>query len=157
MSGYWEHFDPSAVLLELQAKDRDGVLEELLGGLVAAKRLTRKEGEKAHALFRKREALGTTGIGGGVAIPHVRMPGLARVVAALGLSREGIDYRALDGAPVRAVFLIARPEAEEEDHLRFLRWASTLARHRDFLRFALAAKDAPELLALLRELGDAPG
>ncbi|HET6202069.1 MAG TPA: PTS sugar transporter subunit IIA [Planctomycetota bacterium] len=157
MRGFWDLFDPCAVLLDLQAGDRDGVFAELLGALVAARRLTRKEGERALALFRKREELGTTGIGGGIAIPHVKIPGLARVAAALGLSRAGVDYRSVDGERVRAIFLIARPEAEEEEHLRFLRWVSGLARHRDFLRFALSAKSADELRALLQELGEGPG
>ena len=156
MNAFWEVFEPANVVRDLRAVEREGVLAELVGTLVSGGTLARREGEKALELLRKREALGSTGIGGGVAIPHVKMPGLRRIAAALGLSRTGIDYRSVDGVRVRVVFLVLRPDGEEEEHLRFLRWISNLARNRVIARFALAAKDVPEVVGLLREFSESP-
>lgn len=156
MDAFWEVFEPAHIVRDLRAVDREGVLAELVAALVSDGALTKREAERALELLRKREVLGSTGIGGGVAIPHVKVPGLRRIAAALGLSRAGIEYRSVDGAPVRIVFLVVRPAGEEEEHLRFLQWISGLARHRDLARFALAAGDVSEVVALLREFSEAP-
>lgn len=154
MTAFWEVFEPRCGSAELRAKDRNGALEELLSLLVAGERLSRKEGKKALELLRKREELGSTGIGGGVAIPHVKMEGLGSLAAAFGISRAGLDFRSVDGEPVRVVILVVRPETGSEEHLQFLRWVAQLVRHRDFLRFALACADPAEFVALLREFSE---
>ena len=79
--------------------------------------------------LREREQLSSTGIGGGIAIPHSKMPELRQAVVAVGLAPQGVDFGAADGQPVRLFFLVVSPEASPADHLRVLasisRWIKT--------------------------------
>lgn len=149
---YWELFQESTITTKLEAKTKDALLREMTDLLVEAKALTKKEGSKAFDLLKKREQVGSTGVGRGVAIPHVKLPGAKTVAAALGVHKTGIDYRSVDGETVHVVFCIVRPEQDADEHLKFLQWVSRLARHQDFRQFAKRAGDEKELLALLKEM-----
>lgn len=101
------------VRLDLAAHDRDGVLAELVDLLAANGHVS----DPARMLrdLLEREALGSTGIGHGIAFPHARSTAARRVHLALGISREGIDYGTLDNQPARLVLLeVAPPEAAKE-------------------------------------------
>ena len=149
---YWELFREETIVWDLQSKTKDAVLREMLDALVDGKVLSRKEGTKVFDLLKKREQEGSTGIGSGVAIPHVKVPGAKSLCAAFGVHRTGVDYRSVDGEPVHLIFLVIRPVEDAEEHLRFLQWVSKLGRNADFRRFALRAKDASEILSLLKEM-----
>ena len=136
----------------LSIEEMNALLREMVDLLVEAKALSKKEGAKAFELLKKREQVGSTGVGRGVAVPHVKMPGLKTVVAALGVHKTGLDYRSVDGEAVNLVFCVIRPEQDNDDHLKFLQWISRLARHQDFRQFAKRSKDEKELLALLKEM-----
>jgi mannitol/fructose-specific phosphotransferase system IIA component (Ntr-type) len=147
-----ELFSEETVICGLEASDRDGCVREMLQALVAAKRLDRKESERALDAIVAREKIGTTGVGGGVAIPHVKIAGLGRIAAALGIHRGGVEFQSIDGAPVRILFLIVRPDGDDAGHLQFLQWVSRLARNADFRRFVVNAGSTGEILALLHEM-----
>lgn len=149
---YWEIFQEEAIFLNLEGKKKEEVLKEIVDGLTEKKLLSKKEATKAYELLKKREQVGSTGIGNAVAIPHVKYPGLDRIVAAVGIHRAGIDYRSIDGHPVKLVVMIIRPEGDSEEHLKFLQWVSKLSRNADFRSFALNAKDEKEILALFKEM-----
>lgn len=149
---YWELFQESTITTGLEGKTKDALLREMTDLLVEAKALTKKEGSKAFDLLKKREQAGSTGVGRGVAVPHVKVSGLKTVAAGLGVHRAGIDYRSIDGEAVHLVFCIVRPDQDSDEHLKFLQWVSRLARHQDFRQFAKRAKDEKELLALLKEM-----
>ena len=150
--GYPDFFSEETVVCGLRAADRDGCFREMLGALVAAKRLTPQESELALEALRNREKVGTTGIGGEVAIPHAKIAGMGRVAAVLATHRDGLDFGSIDGAPVKVVFLIVRPAGEDQEHLRFLQWVSRMGRNGDFRRCVVNAGDKSEILALLREM-----
>src|SRR5512141_376543 len=99
---------PDAVTLDLQAGNKDSVLPELVALLKAAPRSE----ETLLRLLRRREEHGSTGVGRGLAIPHCRSTEVQRVRLAFGRSVPGVNYHALDGAPVHAFFLIVAPPAE---------------------------------------------
>ena len=108
---------------------------------------------KAPVLFEavcSRERLMSTGIGNGLAIPHVRLKGLSGACMAIGISREGLkDYQSLDAQPIRLVVLIAAPQGEHETYIRLL------ARVTDVLRVASlreAILEAPDAAAAYRIL-----
>lgn len=149
---YWELFQEATITTALQAKTKDAVLREMVDLLVEGKALGKKEGTKAFDLLKKREQVGSTGVGRGVAIPHVKLSGAKTVAAGLGIHKEGIDYRSVDGEAVHLVFCIVRPEQDADEHLKFLQWISRLSRHQDFRHFAKRAKDEKEILALLKEM-----
>jgi mannitol/fructose-specific phosphotransferase system IIA component (Ntr-type) len=148
-----EELIQSTVILEaLAASEKEAALEEMLQALVASGRVAKGDAAKIRRRLREREALGSTGIGNGVAVPHVKTDKVEKVAMALARSPEGIEYQAIDGRSVQTLFLIVAPSDQAEAHLEALRWISTLARNADFRRFVLSAVSADEIRDLLREM-----
>ncbi len=133
---------PDLILTDLQAADRSQVLHELTDRL--ARRGNFRDTERAaEELFRdlwEREQQGSTVVlddmGGGVAIPHCKVKGLAKPVVALGLVAGGVDFEAADGQPVTLIVLILSPSESPAAHLQVLavvsRWIKS-GRHREIL------------------------
>jgi PTS system nitrogen regulatory IIA component len=155
-----KRFKSKACTLRLKAATKDGALDEVVGGLVAAGLLAAELAADAQNALLAREEIASTGVGMNVAIPHVRLDGLDEAVFSLALAPEGIEWAAVDGQPVHILFVVLRPgEATDrhdpEDHLEMMRWIARLARDADFRAFALRAKNRTEILALLKEMSSA--
>jgi PTS system fructose-specific IIC component len=148
---FWELFSDSAILDDLAADDKESAFSEILENLATAKRIVRKDLPQIKRRLNEREKMGSTGIGNGVAVPHVKISQIKSVSVCLARSKKGIEYQAIDGRPVHTIFMILAPVDASQEHLGLLRWISSLARDADFRRFVLMAKDSTELLALLRE------
>ena len=103
-----EFFAPEAISLALEATDKDEILKELIGLL----RLDEKSDAMLFKMLKRRENLGSTGIGRGIAIPHCRSLVVQRLRVAFGRKPEGIDFRAIDEKPVYNFFLIVAPPLE---------------------------------------------
>ncbi|MBL8728634.1 MAG: PTS sugar transporter subunit IIA [Planctomycetes bacterium] len=144
--------DSAALVAELVATNKDGALKELLAAAQALGVFGAKVQKGLHKRMLDREAMGSTGLGNGVAVPHVKSEGVDRVVLVLARSRKGIEWHAIDGRPVHILFLLVSPADEPELHLQCLRWIATLARNADFRRFLLDAKDQGAMRDLLREM-----
>jgi PTS system fructose-specific IIA component/PTS system nitrogen regulatory IIA component len=107
-----------AIVTELSADDRDGVLRELVTSLSQAGALPTDAVEEVVAALIKREQTGSTGFGKGVAVPHVKHPRVQKMVATLGRSTSGVDFAALDHQPVYSVVLLLSPENQPQQHLQ---------------------------------------
>lgn len=129
-------------IIILRKKDKEGILMELINCLATAPEITDR-GELGRAIFR-REELMSTGIGLGIAVPHVRLETVKGLVMAVGISHDGIgDYESLDGAPVHIVFMIATGRYQHAQYLRAL--AAISGRLKDLaLRDRLLAAPDPE-------------
>jgi len=154
---FWKQFKPKSCSVNLKADDKPGVLQEIVGNMVKADILEAAFEESALRTLVDRENLASTGIGMRVAIPHVKLPGLSRVVCNLSVHKEGVEWVAVDGEPVHILFTVLRPEqaGEEHDpeqHLEMMGWIARLSREADFRRFAQAAKTKKELVDLLKEM-----
>jgi len=103
-----DFLEPSGINLDLRSGDRDEALRDLVGLLALGDRPS----ETILRQLARREAMGSTGLGGGLAIPHCRTLAVTRLRVAFGRHRTGIDYGAPDGKPVFAVFLIVAPPME---------------------------------------------
>lgn len=103
-----EFLDPNAVSLDLQAPTKDLVFDEL----VALLRLDERSTLQLSRLLKRRETLGSTGVGRGFAIPHCRSLALSRLRLAFGVHRSGLEYDAVDHQPVHILFLIVAPPTE---------------------------------------------
>ena len=121
---------PDLVFPALAARDGRAALVEVAAGIAAA-----LPGVSPAALakgFAEREQLGSTALGGGLAVPHCKVPGLDRAYVAIALSPEGIEFGAADGRPVRVFFAVISPAEAPAAHLRLLaaisRWARTPGR-----------------------------
>lgn len=100
-----------------------------------------------------RERVVATGIGQGIALPHARIPGLAKAQAALGISRRGIDFNAPDGEPARIIVLILTPENDDGLLLELYRDVISVFRNQSVRDGALKVRNYTELLALLASVG----
>jgi PTS system nitrogen regulatory IIA component len=143
---------PGSIVAELQSADRNGAIRELVSAVAASGGLASElvDGVVRSIISRERTR-GTTGFGKGVAAPHVKVAGLAGVVAAVGRSSRGIDFSSLDGEPVFAIFLILSPEDRHEEHLQALDLVFRQLQQERFRKF-LRQSDAPEkIYDLLRE------
>lgn len=142
----------AAILAEVKAKTKDAALKELLAAAHAAGVVAKKSVTGLGKKLLEREAIGSTGLGNGVAVPHIKHADIAAPSLVLGRSPAPIEWQAIDGRPVSIIFLVVSPAQDPEAHLRCLRWISTLARNADFRRFLLDAKDETGMRDLLREL-----
>lgn len=100
----------------------------------------------------EREKVMSTGIGGGIAIPHARTPEVSRTVVAVGLSPDGVPFNSVDGAPVKVVFLIVGPMEASAEHVKVLARIARLVRKPEFLEQAGQTETAAEFLSLVERL-----
>ena len=140
---------PEAITVELKAQGKQDVLEELCRHLADAKKLS--DPAQMVQVLMEREALGSTGIGQGVAIPHGKTNAVAEQVAALGISRRGVDFEALDGEPVHIIFLLIAPTDAAGNHLKALAKISRLLKDKFFRQALRDSKSADEILKIIKE------
>jgi PTS system fructose-specific IIA component/PTS system nitrogen regulatory IIA component len=140
-----------AIKADLEAEDKEGSIRELVAGLVASKDISAEEQESIVKAILKREELGSTGIGRGVAVPHTKHPSVDRLIGTVGVSAEGVDFNSLDGEKVQLFFLLVSPPDRPGDHLRALENISRQLRDDTFCRFLKRAKSAEDVQQLLEE------
>ena len=139
--------DESTVKVGLESLDKEECIEEMTDVLVRAGRVANSA--QVLSAVRTREAEGSTGIGSGVAVPHGKCANLAGTVLAVGVSREGIEFDAVDGKPVKVVFLIAASATEPGKHLQMLAEVVRLVRIPGLCAKLSAAATPAEVLDLL--------
>lgn len=154
---HWKQFKPKACSVHLSAPTKEQALLEVVSNLVQADVLSDAMASEAGKALLERERTASTGVGMSVAIPHVKLSGLDRAVCSLSVHPEGLPWGAVDGAPVRLLFTVLRPDAKSaehdpEQHLELMRWIARLGRDGDFRSFALRVKTKTELVNLLREM-----
>ncbi|WP_428769869.1 PTS sugar transporter subunit IIA [Treponema sp. HNW] len=134
-------FNPKAVNIDLQSEDKDEVFEELIEELVNVNPSL----DRAAALdaVRERESKMSTGIMSGIAVPHGKTSAVKDVRGAVGISRTGIDYDALDGKPVHLVFMLLSSPESSELHLRVLKRLARILQNPKFYN-ALMEQTNPE-------------
>ena len=137
---------PGGVLYNVAASNKLSLLK-LLSAHAAA--LTGHDPGMVMELIAKRERLGTTGFGGGTAIPHARLTPLAGVVAVVAKLATPVDFEALDGEPVDIVVLMLAPAGAGADHLKALARVSRVLRDRDVVGKLRSSRSAEALLAIL--------
>ncbi|MBX3413513.1 MAG: PTS sugar transporter subunit IIA [Pirellulales bacterium] len=140
-----------AVKASLAADDKEEVIREMAQALLDAGKIAKNEYDSIVKAILKREELGSTGIGRGVAVPHTKHPGVERLVATVGVSRDGVDFKSLDGEKVHLFFLLISPPDRPGDHLRALENISRQLRDDTFCKFLKQAKSTEEILHLLDE------
>src|SRR5690349_17038367 len=143
-----EFFSPDAIKLNLEGATKDDLLRELIGLL----RLDEKSEGMLYKMLKRRENLGSTGIGRGIAIPHCRSLVVSRLRVAFGRKPDGIDFRAIDNQPVRYFFVIVAPPLEvSNQYLPVLGKIAQFAKESDVPTRLAKLKTPAEFLALLEE------
>ena len=144
-----DFLNEKAVCANLKAQDKEGLIRELVDLLFKAGAIKDKE-ELIRALL-DREALGSTGIGQGIGIPHGKSNKVKDLVTAFGLSRKGVNFDSLDGEPVYIFFLLVAPEESAGPHLKALARISRLLKDKYFRDLLRAAKDEKEIIKIIRD------
>ena len=141
---------PERVKIPLHATSKHDVLAELVDVLVASLSLNAEREGILQAVL-EREGVLSTGIGGGVALPHAKYNGLESLVMAAGASREPVDSEALDGRPVRLFFLLLGPDRAAGAHVRALSRVSRIVQNESTRRLLVAATDGEHFVHILGE------
>jgi nitrogen PTS system EIIA component len=142
------HYLDRRAILFLNSTERDRALSELVDVLDRLEKLRDRDAFLAAVLAR--EKIVSTGIGMGVAIPHAKLPGYERFFIAIGIQKQGIPWDALDGAPVRMVFLVGGPDDKQTEYLQLLSRITVAIKDRERRKALLQAQTVEEILALFR-------
>ena len=138
-----------SIVVELESTTKDGVLTELTDSLSKARPDLNRDG--LLAVLREREALQSTGIGEGVAIPHGKLPGIDGLVASFGRSTAGVDFDSIDGEPTQLFFLLVVPEHSGGQHLKALARISRFCRDVSFREKMMRAEIPEDIFLALEE------
>jgi mannitol/fructose-specific phosphotransferase system IIA component (Ntr-type) len=140
-----------AIVGELQAGDRDGVIAELVTALKKAGELGGCNIKEIIRAVIKRENEASTGMGKGVAVPHIKHKAIKKVVAAVGQSSKGIDFNSLDKQPVYSVFLLISPVDDPDKHLEVMEKVFRHLQQEKFRKFLRQSHKAEQIIELLKE------
>lgn len=143
-----------AIQAALSSTNKESVIGELVDSLQTAGEISVTDREDIVKAILKREELGSTGIGRGIAVPHTKHPSVKKLVGTVGVSASGVEFESLDGEPVQLFFLLISPPDRPSDHLRALENISRQLRDETFCRFLKQAKTKEDILQLLAEADD---
>lgn len=144
---------PDNVLPDMQAGDRWQAIDELIANLVSTGKIKPEHREAVTAVVKKRENSMSTGIGFGIGIPHASTDLITEVVGALGRSKGGIDFDALDNQPVKIVMLFLVPQGQFQKHLHTLANIAKMLHKADFRSALEQAPDAGAMLKAIKDFG----
>lgn len=143
-----EILDRRAILVDLKARDKKGVIEELVAPVSEITGVA--HGDLVRVLM-DRERLGSTGIGEGIGIPHGKLKNLDDLILGFGLSRRGVDFESIDNRPAHIFFMLVTPENSTGLHLRLLARISKILKNDILKQRLLTAAGKDEVLEILRE------
>jgi PTS system nitrogen regulatory IIA component len=145
-----DFYSPATISVDLQGRGKDEILAELVGLLQLDERST----DTLLRILQRRETLGSTGVGGGFAIPHCRSLVVNRVRLAYGHHQQGVEYQAIDNRPVFDFFLIVAPPLEvTNQYLPILGKIAQFAKDADIPERLASLQTADDFLRLLGEKG----
>ena len=140
-----------AILPDMHVTSKEMAIRKMVESLKSSGSIGHGDQESIVAAILKREELGSTGIGNGVAVPHTKHPSVDRLIATVALAKEGVDFASLDGEAVYILFLLISPPDRPGDHLRGLENISRHLRNQNFCNFLRQAKSREEVIELLHE------
>lgn len=136
------------IIADLKAKDKKGIIEELVAPTAQVADVNQAELVK---VLMEREKLGSTGIGGGIGIPHGKLKNLDSLLLSFGLSRKGVDFESMDGQPTHIFFLLITPENSTGLHLKLLAQISKILKNDPFKERLMNATDDDEIYRIIGE------
>ena len=142
---------PEQIIPDLQASNRWEAIDELINHLVACGRIKSEHRDQVAAVVKKRESSMSTGIGFGIGIPHASTDLIYEVVGALGRSRKGVNFDALDNQPVNLVMLFLVPQGQFQKHLHTLANIAKLLHKKEFRQALEQAPSSEDMHRVIRE------
>ena len=144
---------PEQIVPALKAANRWEAIDELIEQLIVSGKIKPEHHDAIAAVVKKRESSMSTGIGFGIGIPHASTDLIYEVVGALGRSRKGVNFDALDNQPVNLVMLFLVPQGQFQKHLHTLANIAKLLHKAEFRQALEQAPDAEAMLKIIREHG----
>lgn len=141
----------NSIIADLNSKDKKGVLEELAASVSD---IAKTDAKDIVRVLLEREQLGSTGIGGGIGIPHGKLAAIKSIVVGFGLSREGVDFDSLDNKPVHIFFLLITPTNSTGSHLKVLAQISRLLKQAHFKESLLKAESVEEINQIISSVDE---
>ncbi len=140
-----------SIISDLKSQDKKGILEELVAPIASITGVNHKDLVR---VLMDREQLGSTGIGGGIGIPHGKLKQLKSLALGFGLSRKGVDFESMDNQPTHIFFLLVTPENSTGLHLKMLARVSRILKHDQFKAKLLSATNTDEIFSIIKEEDD---
>jgi fructose-specific phosphotransferase system IIA component len=140
---------PEVVKVPLAAKTKPEVIRELVQLLLDAGKIP--EFHTVHDALLAREALGSTGLEQGIAVPHAKTKAVPSLTVAIGIAPQGIDFQSVDGKPSNLFFLLLAPPDQSGPHIQALAEIARLSKSQTFLRLLGSAATPREVVELFRE------
>lgn len=140
-----------AIIIDIKSTKKEAVIEELVDALINASHIDKHNRGKLIEALMTREALGSTAIGQGVAIPHAKCDVVQKLVAAFGLSKKGVDFDSLDGEPAYIFFLLVAPQDSAGPHLKALARISRLLKDKYFRDSLRACQDNDGVMKIISQ------
>ena len=144
-----DFLEKNCIIMGMKSRTKEEAIKELLMKL-KENGYIKNEKEILEAVM-EREKLGSTGIGQGIAVPHTKSDQIENLVAALGISKAGVDFDSLDGEPVNIIFLVLAPTKSVGLHLKALAKIARLLKDRVFRNALKDAKSPEEVIDLIKE------
>lgn len=136
-------------IIDLKNKTKQDILKEMVDIIATAPEVTDKN--DFYISIMKREKIMSTGIGIGLAVPHVKIDSVTDFVMAIGRKKEGIDFDSLDGKPVYLVIMIGANTEQRDDYLKVLAKISLLLKNQEFRENIVNAKNPDEIVGLFKD------
>jgi len=140
-----------AITANIKSTDKNSVIKELVDLLINSREVDKKHKNKLIELLKNREALGSTAIGQGVGIPHAKSDCVNKLIAAIGISKRGVDFESLDGELVYIFFLLLAPQDSAGPHLKALARISRLLKDKYFRDNLKSAEDEKAILKIIQQ------
>lgn len=146
-----------AIISQVKSKQRDEVIRELVGALGKSGKIPKDSADAIAKAVIKRENEASTGIGKGVAVPHVKHASVKEPVAAIGCSAEGLDFSSLDKQPVYSVILLVSPTDNPDKHLQAMETVFRNLQKDDFRRFLRQSQSVDEIREIIQDADGSGG
>ena len=141
-----------SIVAELASTTKPGIIKELARAVAPTAGI---DAEGIARVLMERESLGSTGIGGGIAIPHGKLIGVSEIILGFGRSQSGVEYDSLDGRPVHLFFLLLTPENSTGGHLKVLAQISKLLKMEHFKQELRTAETIDDIYEFILEQDEA--
>ncbi|MDH5509503.1 MAG: PTS sugar transporter subunit IIA [Nitrospinota bacterium] len=146
-----EYLTKEMIAVDLKASGKEEAIAAMVDHMVAQGGVETARRDALKEKLTEREALGSTGVGGGVAIPHASGEDMEKMMVAIGKFPEGVDYKAIDGKPVELVFMIVGPARQPRAHLQLLAAIVRILRNKSLLKSIQESTDPEHIYKSLMD------
>jgi len=145
------YFDTDSVVLKVRGKNKRAILTTMVDHLIAVKKIDKTHKREILKFLAQREDMGSTAIGGGIALPHARLECIKDIILCIGIATEGVEFESLDGEPVYIVVLLLSNQKEAGLHLKILALLARILRDKYFVQNLRNFAQSEDIVAAVKK------